>query len=402
MPVAEYAPNLVKKTIVGAGHGDKAQIRMMIGVLLPKADPQSDDAADALAIAVTHAHHRQSVVLRVDVEGGGAMIGKLKGIIDSYGEDFIILDVNGVGYLVHCSARTLQALPAPGEAVTLAIETHVREDQIRLFGFRADVEREWFRLLQTVQGVGAKVALAVLGTLKPADLAIGDRDARQGDDRAHAGRRPEGRRAHRHRTEGQGAGLRRCRSGGGAALRRARREARAAAGRRRGLGAGQSRLWSAAGGRRDRGRGAQRGRGRGGEDADPAGAEGTGEVKRRRRLSETDQELIAAATEAIKQRYRNDWQEVGAALRTRDGRIVTGVNLDAYLGRMAVCAEAVAIGRAIAEAGDQGIETIVAVRHPTPGGDGSDHRGGVALRRLPRADPRLRRRRRASSCRTAT
>jgi Holliday junction DNA helicase RuvA len=99
------------------------------------------------------------------------MIGKLKGIIDSYGEDFVILDVNGVGYLVHCSARTLQALPASGEPVTMAIETHVREDQIRLFGFLSDGERAWFRLLQTVQGVGTKVALAVLGTLKPADLA---------------------------------------------------------------------------------------------------------------------------------------------------------------------------------------------------------------------------------------
>ncbi len=65
VPVAEYAPNLVKKTIVGAGHCEKAQIRMMIGVLLPKADPKSHDAADALAIAVTHAHHRQSVVLKV-------------------------------------------------------------------------------------------------------------------------------------------------------------------------------------------------------------------------------------------------------------------------------------------------------------------------------------------------
>src|SRR5579871_3887235 len=63
VPVAEYAPNLVKKSIVGVGHGDKAQIRMMIGVLLPKADPSSDDAADALAIAITHAHHRQRVVL---------------------------------------------------------------------------------------------------------------------------------------------------------------------------------------------------------------------------------------------------------------------------------------------------------------------------------------------------
>jgi Holliday junction DNA helicase RuvA len=99
------------------------------------------------------------------------MIGKLKGIIDSYGEESIILDVNGVGYLVHCSARTLQALPAPGQPAVLSIETHVREDAIRLYGFENDVEREWFRLLQTVQGVGARVALAVLGTLKPADLA---------------------------------------------------------------------------------------------------------------------------------------------------------------------------------------------------------------------------------------
>jgi len=99
------------------------------------------------------------------------MIGKLRGVVDSYGDDFVIVDVGGVGYLVHCSARTLQALPARGEPVTLAIETHVREDMIRLYGFLTDAEREWFRLLQTVQGVGAKVALAVLGTLKPADLA---------------------------------------------------------------------------------------------------------------------------------------------------------------------------------------------------------------------------------------
>ena len=82
------------------------------------------------------------------------------------------------------------------------------------------------------------------------------------------------------------------------------------------------------------------------------------------KLSDQDQELIAAASEAIKSRYRNDWQEVGAAMRTRDGRIITGVNIDAYLGRMAVCAEAIAIGRSITEAGDKGIDTIVAVRHP--------------------------------------
>jgi len=83
-------------------------------------------------------------------------------------------------------------------------------------------------------------------------------------------------------------------------------------------------------------------------------------------LSDRDQQLVAAASEAIKRRYRDDWQEVGAALRTRDGRIYTGVNLDAYLGRMAVCAEAVALGRAVTEAGETGIDTIVAVRLPEP------------------------------------
>jgi Holliday junction DNA helicase RuvA len=99
------------------------------------------------------------------------MIGKLKGIVDSYGEDYVILDVGGVGYQVHCAGRTLQALPAPGQAATLSIETYVREDQIKLFGFASDAERAWFRLLQTVQGVGAKVALAVLGTMQVSDLA---------------------------------------------------------------------------------------------------------------------------------------------------------------------------------------------------------------------------------------
>ena len=84
-------------------------------------------------------------------------------------------------------------------------------------------------------------------------------------------------------------------------------------------------------------------------------------------LTADDMELVRAASEAIKNRYRNDWQEVGAALRTRDGRIVTGVNIDAYIGRIAVCAEAIAIGRAITETGDKGIDTIVAVRHPKPG-----------------------------------
>jgi cytidine deaminase len=83
-------------------------------------------------------------------------------------------------------------------------------------------------------------------------------------------------------------------------------------------------------------------------------------------LNDRDQELIDAACKAIKTRYRNDWQEVGAALRTRSGQIFTGVNLDAYLGRMAVCAEAVALGKVVTDFGESGIDTIVAVRHPPP------------------------------------
>ena len=100
------------------------------------------------------------------------MIGKLKGTIDEIGEDHCVLDVHGVGYVAFCSARTLAALPGAGEAAVLFIETYVREDMIRLYGFGSALEREWFRLLQNnVQGVGAKVALAVLSTLTTAELA---------------------------------------------------------------------------------------------------------------------------------------------------------------------------------------------------------------------------------------
>lgn len=98
------------------------------------------------------------------------MIGKLRGLVDAVGEQHVIVDVNGVGYEVFASSRTLRSLQA-GSEVTLAIETHVREDAIRLFGFTSEVERAWFRTLQGVQGVGSKVALAVLGTLSPQDLA---------------------------------------------------------------------------------------------------------------------------------------------------------------------------------------------------------------------------------------
>ncbi|WP_131114067.1 Holliday junction branch migration protein RuvA [Lichenihabitans psoromatis] len=100
------------------------------------------------------------------------MIGKLKGTVDSQGTDFVILDVHGVGYIVYCSTRTLRALPPPGEAASLAIDTQMREDMIRLYGFASDQERDWFRLLQGVQGVGSKVALAILGVLPTGDLAL--------------------------------------------------------------------------------------------------------------------------------------------------------------------------------------------------------------------------------------
>jgi Holliday junction DNA helicase RuvA len=99
------------------------------------------------------------------------MIGKLKGVLDSVGEDHVILDVGGVGYVVQCSGRTLAQLPGRGEALALHVETQVREDAIRLFGFSSELERDWFRLLQTVQGVGAKVALAIGATLSPGEIA---------------------------------------------------------------------------------------------------------------------------------------------------------------------------------------------------------------------------------------
>jgi Holliday junction DNA helicase RuvA len=100
------------------------------------------------------------------------MIGRLKGTVDGQGPDHVVLDVHGVGYVVYCSPRTLRALPATGEAATLSVDTQMREDMIRLYGFSADSERDWFRLLQGVQGVGSKVALAILGILAPNDLAL--------------------------------------------------------------------------------------------------------------------------------------------------------------------------------------------------------------------------------------
>ena len=111
------------------------------------------------------------------------MIGKLTGLVDSVSLSAAIIDVGGVGYEVTMGARQLGALPPVGEPVSLSIDTHMRED-VRLYGFATEHERAWFRALQTVQGVGAKVALAVLGTLSVADLA----NAVALQDKAHVAR----------------------------------------------------------------------------------------------------------------------------------------------------------------------------------------------------------------------
>jgi len=99
------------------------------------------------------------------------MIARLRGLLDSQGADHLVIDVGGVGYLVHCSARTLGALPGTGEALELHVETQVRAESIMLYGFADTGERSWFRVLQQVQGVGARVALGVLSVLTPEELA---------------------------------------------------------------------------------------------------------------------------------------------------------------------------------------------------------------------------------------
>ncbi len=99
------------------------------------------------------------------------MIGKLKGIVEARGDDFVLIDVNGVCYVVYCSSRTLGALPGTGEACSVFTEMMVREDMIRLHGFATEGEKAWFGLLLGVQGVGARVALAILSTLSPSEIS---------------------------------------------------------------------------------------------------------------------------------------------------------------------------------------------------------------------------------------
>ncbi len=114
------------------------------------------------------------------------MLGRGRGRVDGRGEGWVLVDVGGVGYMVEGSARLMDGCPPDGEAVSLAIETYVREDQFRLFGFLSEEERSWFRLLMGVQGVGAKVALAIQSVLSPADLV----QAVAAEDKAMVARAP--------------------------------------------------------------------------------------------------------------------------------------------------------------------------------------------------------------------
>ncbi len=202
------------------------------------------------------------------------MIGKLKGTIDEIGDDYALIDVHGVCYVAFCSSRTLSRLGSPGEAAVLFIETYVREDQLKLFGFMTALEREWFNLLQSVQGVGAKVALALLSTLTPSELA----NAIALQDKTAVSRAPGvgPKVAVRIITELKNkapafAGEASANIG---LKQEARRRRRPCPGCRCRLGAHQSRLFPRAGRQRDRRRPEERRRRRRQRQAHPAGFEG--------------------------------------------------------------------------------------------------------------------------------
>jgi len=203
-------PEPGQETVVGAGHADKNQILVMLKILLPKAEPKSADAADALAIAITHAHHRGSAALRLRWSGHDR---QAQGLIDSYGEDYVILDV---------AASAISALLGPhlaGAAVAGrgrgAVDRNLcprgPDQTVRL---PRDVERECSACCRRCRASAPRSRSPCSHFAPP--ISQRHRAARQGRGDAYAGRRSQGGRAHRHRIEGQGAGLRQCRSGAGA------------------------------------------------------------------------------------------------------------------------------------------------------------------------------------------
>ncbi len=166
--VGEYAPNTVKKTVVGVGHADKRQSRSY-------GAPATAGGADRRGgrggcVGYCAVSCPSCTLCRSAGRGLGAgqrMIGRIAGRLDYRGPDHVLIDVQGVGYIVFVSDRTLAALPGVGEAVALYTDLLVREDLLQLFGFTSLVEKEWHRLLMSVQGIGAKASMAILGTLGP-------------------------------------------------------------------------------------------------------------------------------------------------------------------------------------------------------------------------------------------
>ena len=152
--VGEYAPTLVKKAVVGTGGAEKAQVHAMVSRLLPGVKIAGPDAADALAVAITHAHHlATSAPHRLSLT---AMIARLSGILAEISADSAVIDVGGVGYLVQLSARTLDALGPIGGEVLILTELQVREDAWTLFGFGSAAERDAFRALTASRASAAR------------------------------------------------------------------------------------------------------------------------------------------------------------------------------------------------------------------------------------------------------
>ena len=182
LEIAEYSPNHIKKCVVGAGHAGKEPGAVHGQAPLARLRRQASrrrrraGGGDHACASVRHAGAH---------DGSRSMIGKLTGIVDSIAEDAVILDVGGVGYLVQCPSSTLSRL-AVGAHVSLMIEMKVSDDAIRLYGFASAEEREWFRLLQTVQNVGSQGGAVGAVDLVAARVAAGAGPVRQGDDRARA------------------------------------------------------------------------------------------------------------------------------------------------------------------------------------------------------------------------
>jgi Holliday junction DNA helicase RuvA len=167
VPVTEYGAMAVKQSVVGTGAAAKEQVQMMVRRLLPGA---------ALRRAARPSSCEPPCMGRWSANG---VIARLTGRVEIIDESRCLVDVSGVGYLVHASTRTLAQFPRPPASATVLVETQMREDAILLYGFADAAERDWFRLLTTVQGVGAKLALSILSALSPAELiaaiATGDR-----------------------------------------------------------------------------------------------------------------------------------------------------------------------------------------------------------------------------------